>query len=214
MTTTNSKELILIDTNEVEMANHTPPMQEVVKSKIPQEGPTITLHALTSIPTHQILKLQGYIKDCKVVVLVDSGSTRNFIHKRIVEETHCCVPLVSNFQIMIANGGMMPCGGCCENVKLQLGDYHLKTHMFSINMGGCDTVLWEEWLRIMDIVTMDFKELYLSFTQNSQTHMLKGLQEDSRKIIISHRIEKLLKKGHSSVVAQFNAIQVLKELTS
>ena len=42
--------------------------------------------------------------------------------------------------ILIANGGMMKCGGHCENVKLQMGDYHLKTRMFAINMCGCDTL--------------------------------------------------------------------------
>jgi hypothetical protein len=35
----------------------------------------------------------------------------------------------------------MKCGGCCENVPLQIGDYHLKSHMFSIDMGNCDIVL-------------------------------------------------------------------------
>jgi hypothetical protein len=45
-----------------------------------------------------------------------------------------------NFKIMITNGGMMKCGGKCENVKLQLGDYQLKSHMFSIEMGGYDVV--------------------------------------------------------------------------
>jgi hypothetical protein len=38
----------------------------------------------------------------------------------------------------------MKCVGRCENVKLQVGEYHLKTHMFSIEMGGCDTVLGVE----------------------------------------------------------------------
>jgi hypothetical protein len=42
---------------------------------------------------------------------------------------------------MIANGGTMKCGGKCENVKLQMGDYFLKSNMFSIEMGGCDVVL-------------------------------------------------------------------------
>ena len=42
---------------------------------------------------------------------------------------------------MIANGGMIKCEGRCENVKLQVGDYQLKTHVFSIDMGGCDIVL-------------------------------------------------------------------------
>ena len=90
-------------------------------------------------------------------------------------------------------------------------------HMFAIDMGGCDIVLGVEWLCTLGLVAMDFKELYLTFTKNSHSHTLntlKGLQVGSPKIISSHRGEKLLKKGHSSVVAQFNAIQVLKEPTS
>jgi hypothetical protein len=47
---------------------------------------------------------------------------------------------------MITKGGFMKCGGCCENVRLQMSDYSLKTHMFSIKMGGCDIVLGVEWL--------------------------------------------------------------------
>lgn len=42
---------------------------------------------------------------------------------------------------MIANGGMMKCGGTSKNVRLQLGDYQVKAQMFVINMGGCDIVL-------------------------------------------------------------------------
>ena len=78
------------------MNNHTPLMQEVVEPKIPQEYPIISPHAL-GILSPQTLKLQGYIKHCKVVVLVDSGRIDNFFHKRVEEETHSYVHLVSNF---------------------------------------------------------------------------------------------------------------------
>ena len=47
---------------------------------------------------------------------------------------------------MIANGGSTKCGGFCENVRIQMGDYSLKKHMFSIEMGDCDIVLGIEWL--------------------------------------------------------------------
>ena len=120
------------------------------------------MHSLAGVSTPQNLKLQGYIKHHKVVVLVDSGNTHNFIHNRVAKEIHRYVHLVSKFQIMIANGGMMPCWGHCENAKLQLDDYYLKTHMFCIDMGGCDIVLGGKWLHILGLVTMDFKELYLS----------------------------------------------------
>jgi hypothetical protein len=107
----------------------------------PEVEPVISLNALTSFSTPQTLKLIGYIKHRKVIILVDSGSTHNFIHHRIAQETHCYIHAINNFQIMIANGGSMKCGGRCENVHLQIGDYHLKSHMFAIDMGGCDIVL-------------------------------------------------------------------------
>jgi len=76
-----------------------------------------------------------------VIVLIDSVNTHNFIHRRMAKETHCYVCPISNFQIMIANGGMIKHGGWYENVKLQMDEYHLKTHMFGIEMGGCDVAL-------------------------------------------------------------------------
>jgi hypothetical protein len=57
----------------------------------------------------------------------------------------------------------MKCGGHCENVCLKIGDYNLKSHMFTIEMGGCDIVPGVERLCILGPITMDFKELYMSF---------------------------------------------------
>jgi hypothetical protein len=50
----------------------------------------------------------------------------------------------------------MTCGGHCENVRLQIGDYHLKSHMFSIDMGGCDILLGADWLRTLGLVVPEF----------------------------------------------------------
>jgi hypothetical protein len=173
----------------------------------PAEEPIISLNALTGFSTPQTLKLIGYIKHRKVIFLVDSGSTHNFIHRRITQETHCYIHVVNNFQIMIANGGSMKCGGCCENVRLQIGDYNLKSHMFAIDMGGCDIVFGAEWLRTLGPILMDFQNLTMQFDQGSHKHKFQGITTGSPKIISSHRMEKLLKKGHSGVIAQLHAIQ-------
>ena len=58
---------------------------------------------------------------------------------------------------MIDNGGTMKYGGQCENVKLQMRYYQLKTHMFVIGMGGCDIILGGEWLRTLGPIIMDFE---------------------------------------------------------
>jgi hypothetical protein len=167
----------------------------------PDVEPLISLHALTGISSPQTLKLIGYIKHHKVIILIDSGNTHNFIHHRVSQETHCYIHAVNNFQIMISNGGSMKCGGHCENVCLQIGDYSLKSHMFSIEMGGCDIVLGVEWLHTLGPITMDFKDLYMSFQQDGHHYTFQGIMTGSLKIVSSHCMEKLLKKGHSSIIS-------------
>jgi hypothetical protein len=125
--------------------------------------PVISLNALTGFSAPQTLKLIGYIKNQKVIILIDSGSTHNFIHRCIAQETHCYIHAVNNFQIIIANGGSMKCGERCENVRLQIGQYNMKSHMFAIDMGGCDIVLGAKWLRTLGPILMDFKELTMQF---------------------------------------------------
>jgi hypothetical protein len=157
-----------------------------------------------------MLKLIGYIKHRKVIILVDSGSTHNFIHRCIAQETNCYIRVVNNFQIMIANGGSMKCGGWCENIRLQIGHYRLKSHMFAISMGGCDIVLGVEWLRTLGPILMDFKELTMPFQQEGQKYRFQGLTVGSPEIISSHRMENLLKKGHSGIIAQLHSIQAIE----
>jgi hypothetical protein len=164
----------------------------------PKVEPVISLNALTGFSTPQILKLISYIKHQKVIILVDSGSTHNFIHCRISQETHCYIHAVNNFQIMIANGGSMKCGGRCENVHLQIGDYHLKSYMFAIDMGGCDIMLGVEWLRTLGPILMDFKDSTMQFDQEGHQYKFQGITSSSPKIISSHRMEKMLKKGPSN----------------
>jgi hypothetical protein len=64
-----------------------------------------------------------------------------------------------------------------------MGDYQLKTHLFPINMGGCDIVFGEEWLctlgpewlHMLGPVIMDFKEIDMSFTKEGHVHTLRGI---------------------------------------
>ena len=93
------------------------------------------MHALAGISSPQTLKIRGFIKHRPVVVLIDSGSTHNFIHQKVAEAVHCFVRAVSNFQVQIADGGTMKCEGRCENVKLQMGDISRKPTCFPYTWG-------------------------------------------------------------------------------
>eukprot|EP00253_Pinus_taeda_P033815 PITA_33815 len=94
-----------IDATNYSSSEEDPPLEEpeVVeednqKDNVPDE-PVISLHDLAGISSPQTLKIRGFIKHRLVVVLIDSGSTHNFIHQKVVEAAHCFVRAFSNFQV-------------------------------------------------------------------------------------------------------------------
>ena len=90
-----------------------PSQDENVEAILSEElTPTISCNALDGISTPQTLKIKGYIKNKKVIVLIDFGSTHNFIHYKLTKALNCFVYPVPEFQVMIANGGTY--GGICN----------------------------------------------------------------------------------------------------
>ena len=129
---------------------------------------TIYCNALTWITTPQILKIEGNIKKKKVIVLIDLGSTHNFIHCKIAKEFNCLLYPAPECQVMVANGGTINCSGKCHNIKLSMGEYVLTSSMLSIPMGGVDVVLGVQWLQSLGIIAFNFKNFSWNFLRKER----------------------------------------------
>jgi hypothetical protein len=187
-----------------------PPPSNLTPSFDPPEvEPMISLNSLTGFSTPQTLKLISYIKNRKVIMLMDNGSTHNFIHRCISQEFNWYIRVINNFQIMISKGGSMKCGGHCENMQLQIGQYHLKSHIFAIDMSGCDIFIGAKWLRTLDPIFVYFKDLTMQFQNEGKKYTFQGIIVGSYEIISSHRMENPLKKGHSGIISQLHFIHVV-----
>ena len=116
--------------------------------------PTISCHALAGINTPQTLKIEGYIKKKKVTMLIDYGSTHNFIHGKLAKVRNFFVYPPLEFQVMIADGGIINCSWKYHNINIPMGEYLLNSAMISIPIGGVDVVLRVQWLQLLG--TMDF----------------------------------------------------------
>jgi hypothetical protein len=100
------KKLFYIDCEEEEEQEQEPCQDEYIEVILFEElTPTISCNALVGISTPQTLKIEGYIKKKKVIVLIDSGSTHNFIHYKLAKALNCFVYPAPKFQVMIADGG-------------------------------------------------------------------------------------------------------------
>jgi hypothetical protein len=112
---------------------------------------------LAGISTPQTLKIKGYIKKKKVIVLIDSSSTHNFIHYKLAKALNCFVYPVPDFQVMIAYGGTINCSGKCNKINLTMGEYVMNSPMIAIPMGGSDVVLGIQWLQSLGTVAFNFQ---------------------------------------------------------
>ncbi|WP_238128459.1 retropepsin-like aspartic protease, partial [Varibaculum cambriense] len=67
-------------------------------------------------------------------MLIDFGSTHNFIHCKIMKELNFFLYPAPEFQVMVANGRTINFSIKCHNIKLSMGEYVLNSSILSIPM--------------------------------------------------------------------------------
>jgi len=164
--------------------------------------PPISCNALAGITTPQTIKIEGQIKQKKVILLIDSGSTHNLIHCKIEEELNCFLYLAPECQVMVANGGMINFLGKCHNIKLSMGEYVLSSPIISIPMGGADVVLGFEWIQSLGTIVFNFQEIFMKFYAEGKEVQLRGIARKPGKIISSNGMTKILKREQRGVISQ------------
>jgi hypothetical protein len=130
--TCGEKKLFYIDCEEEEEQEKEPSQDENIEEISSEElTSTISCNALARISTLQTLKIEGYIKKKKVIVLIDFGSTHNFIHYKLAKALNCFIYPTPDFQVMIANGGTINCSGKCHKINLTMGEYVMNHPMIT-----------------------------------------------------------------------------------
>ena len=131
------KTLLYIDCKEEEEKE-----QETSQAReIEEITPTISCHALAGIRTPKNIKIKGYIKTKKETILIDSGSTHNFIHCKLSKILNCFIYPAREFQVMIVDGGTINFSRECHNINLNMGEYVLNILRNTIPMGGANVTL-------------------------------------------------------------------------
>ena len=84
-------------------------LEEIKEDTSEEITTTISCHALAGIRTPQTLKIEGYIKMKKVIVLIDSDSTHNFIHCKLAKVLNWFLYPTPEFQVMTVDGETINC---------------------------------------------------------------------------------------------------------
>ena len=127
--------------NNEENANPSPESEEGM--------PRISFAIITRITKPWTLKLKGHIKKQNVIILIDSGSTHNFIDVNVAKTLNIYAYPVANLKVMVAYGKRIDGVGKCHKVKLQLSEYEMESNFYTVPLEGVDVILGIQCLQTL-----------------------------------------------------------------
>ncbi|KAF8405656.1 hypothetical protein HHK36_007732 [Tetracentron sinense] len=165
---------------------------------------TYTVHSLAGYSNPQTMKVNGLLKCQQVTVLIDTGSTNNFLDENIAKKfsipTEDCEPI----DVTLTDGGTLTCKSKCSNVKLAVQDQELRADLYLLPLGDYEVVLSIEWLRTLGDVLWNFSKLTMKFTLNEKRVTFCG-RRGNVTTVSSHRMEHILKKTCKGYLLQLRS---------
>lgn len=147
-----------------------------VGDNIEVEPPKISLHTLSGHNTNSTIKLLGMVNGKSLRILVDSGSTNNFldpsaakcIRVRAVETTPIIVTVADGFKVLSTK--------VCSELTWTIQGEEFSTNFRVLSLGGVDAVLGVQWLQMHNPVTLDFHKLQVKLVKDGKDITCKGNQ--------------------------------------
>ncbi|XP_061352732.1 uncharacterized protein LOC133297581 [Gastrolobium bilobum] len=136
--------------------------------------PQISLHALSGIMVPQTLRFLSYIGESKMSLLVDSGSTHNFLQPKVVSALNFPMSSDRKFDVMVGNGQTLKCEGFWQGVPVQIQQHIFLVVFYVLPIHGADMVLGVQWLQILGPVVLDYSKLTMEFAWAGETIKLQG----------------------------------------
>lgn len=79
-----------------------------------------SMNSIVGFTGNKTMKLKGKIKDKKVLVLIDSGASHNFISTDLVEALKIPIEKSSQFEVRVGDGYNVKGVGICHNVVMEM----------------------------------------------------------------------------------------------
>ncbi|XP_052291764.1 uncharacterized protein LOC127900631 [Citrus sinensis] len=166
----------------------------------------VSLKALTRATPQNTMRLKGTLKKHGVTILIDSGSTHNFLNPSLAKQCGCPVTTTTQFQVTVADGGVISSSRKCSHVPVTIQGFQFHLDFFLLPVSGCDIVLGAEWLRSLGAILWDFSKLTMQFTWKGQTVQLTGYDSLPPALANHGEINRLLLQEKQGIFFQIMAI--------
>ncbi|VFQ98572.1 unnamed protein product [Cuscuta campestris] len=137
-------------------------------------GDVSNLHSLADSPSPRSLKLVGSIKEMAVQVLLDGGSTHNFIHPAVAERLALTLHSETLFRVYVGNGDSLWCAYSCPQMLVCLQGHRFDVDLYILEIHGPDIILGMQWLQTLGKVSHDYSQLTVEFSWKGSPVVLRA----------------------------------------
>jgi hypothetical protein len=131
----------------------------------------------------------GILRNKSVTVLIDGGSTHNFIDQAVVSKFGLLVNRSKQFQVMVANREKITCNGQCQGLTLNIQGQTITANYYILLVTACQLMLGVQWLKTRGPIEMDFKKLTISYKKQGETQTLHGLRHTDNAAFIGKEFQ-------------------------
>ncbi|RZR95543.1 hypothetical protein BHM03_00024398 [Ensete ventricosum] len=169
------------------------------KDKAIEEEPQpvdYAMHALAGYSNPQTMKVGGPLKQQPITVLIDTGSTNNFLNSKVVARLVLQIEGCKKYDVKVTDSRILNCDQRCPRVKLLLQDQEVVANFFLLPIDDYEAVLGIEWLTTLGDISWNFSKLIMKFYCKGRQVTLRGKRGSHISTILMQRMEKVLHKVH------------------
>lgn len=175
--------------------------EEDGENGIEEDAVHISVHALSGIPSYRTMRIKGKVKKCPITILIDSGSTHNFLDPAVAKRSGQQPQATSPLAVVVVDGTRLFSSAVISNFTWQMQGTEFHSEVRLLPLGGCDMVLRVQWLTTLGPVLWDFKELRMEFQHQGKKHVLRGGNASEVLQVSSQQMQALLKKKSMGFIA-------------
>ncbi|RRT63961.1 hypothetical protein B296_00028309 [Ensete ventricosum] len=99
------------------------------------------VHALAGYANPHTIKNGGFLRQQPITILVDTGSTSNFMDSKVTTQMMLQIDDCSRFDVKVADGRILKCDRKCSRVKLVLQGQEITADFFLLPLENNEAVL-------------------------------------------------------------------------
>ncbi|XP_027351487.1 uncharacterized protein LOC113862611 [Abrus precatorius] len=168
----------------------TPPDTEPRESN--HVEPLISVNALTGVTSYRTMRVTGQFKKKPLHILIDSGSTHNFLDIHMAKKLGCKIDSMDPLHVTVADGTRVQINSMVKKFSWLLQNASFRSDIMLLPLGCCDMVLGIEWLITLGDITWNFEKLTMEFVLHGRRHVLGGASFTGLKTIQKQQLQKTL----------------------